>query len=256
MQVNTSAALITALLSAVIGFGIAFFIERKINSQANTKPQRALVYIAMTSVGFGLTAIFNELIGFPLQGLSIRYDKLVSYLFANILVLPIIFLVIAKMIGKKDKSVVVETVNQSTNVASPYLKYFLMMIGGAVITIFGYSVLETNSSSDTYDMFTREDSKNCNSPFKAKPFTFTFTYKKDSNEIFKTVDWNEDGISKKSFMKLENCSILDSKNWTCGGKIETTFINSKYTLIDGIFFYEGLKLFNDLPSCPPKIVKR
>jgi hypothetical protein len=256
MQINTSAALITALLSAVIGFGIAFFIERKINSQAHTKPQRVLVYIAMTSVGFGLTAIFNELIGFPLQGLSIRYDKLVSYLFANIFVLPIILIVVAKMIGKKDKSVVVEKVNQSTNVASPYLKYFLMMIGGAVITIFGYSVLETNSSSDTYDMFTREDSKNCNSPFKAKPIIFTFSYKKDSNEIFKTVDWNEDGISKKSFMKLENCSILDSKNWTCGGKIETSFINAKYTFIEGVFSYEGLKLFNDPPSCPPKIVKR
>jgi hypothetical protein len=256
MQINTSAALITALLSAVIGFGIAFFIERKINSQAHTKPQRVLVYIAMTSVGFGLTAIFNELIGFPLQGLSIRYDKLVRSLFANILVLPVILLVVAKMIGKKDKSVVVETVNQSTNVASPYLKYFLIMIGGAVLAIFGYSTLETNSSSDTYDIYKREDRKNCNSPFKAKPITFKFSYKKDTNEIFRTAEWEADGISKKHIMKLEDCSILDSKNWTCGGKIETSFINAKYTFIEGVFSFEDLKFINDLPSCPPKIVKR
>ena len=79
MQFNITTALITALVSAVIGFGLAFYIQRILNRRMQKKSQRFLVYIAMISFGIGLTAFLNELIGFPLQGLQIRNDKLVGY---------------------------------------------------------------------------------------------------------------------------------------------------------------------------------
>ncbi len=116
MQLNTTTALVTALLSAVIGFGLAFFIERKLSGGMQNKSQKILTSIAMISFGYGLMATLNELIGFPLQGLQIRYDKLVGFVFANILFLPIVLLVIAKLIGLNNKDAELET--QSTPVVS------------------------------------------------------------------------------------------------------------------------------------------
>jgi hypothetical protein len=104
MQLNITAALITALISAVLGFGLAFYIQRILNSRMQKKSQRLLVYIAMISFGIGLTAFLNELIGFPLQGLQIRHEKLVGYVIFNMLLIPIILLVLAKLIGLKVKA--------------------------------------------------------------------------------------------------------------------------------------------------------
>jgi hypothetical protein len=104
MQLNTTTALATALISAVIGFGLAFYIERKLSGGLQNKSQKILTSIAMISFGYGLMATLNEVIGFPLQGLQIRYDKLVGYVIFNILLIPIIFLVMAKLMGLKVKA--------------------------------------------------------------------------------------------------------------------------------------------------------
>ena len=114
MQFNITTALITALVSAVIGFGLAFYIQRILNRRMQKKSQRFLVYIAMISFGIGLTAFLNELIGFPLQGLQIRNDKLVGYVIFNILLIPIILLAIAKLIGLKVKAGDVDLKNQNS----------------------------------------------------------------------------------------------------------------------------------------------
>jgi hypothetical protein len=89
-ELNPIAALSTALLSSVVGFGLAFYIAVKINKGMLSKAQKALVFVAMTSFGVGLTGILNEIIGLPLQGLSIRGEKVYQYVLANIFTVPML----------------------------------------------------------------------------------------------------------------------------------------------------------------------
>lgn len=191
MQLNTTIALTTALISAVIGFGLAFYIERKLSSRMQKKSQKILTYIAMTSFGYGLMATLNEVIGFPLQGLPIRYDKLAVYIFANMLFLPIVLLAIAKLIGMNNQTVNVDLSVQSNPVASNFLKYLLMLAGALSAAYFVYVALDggTSPSAATYDFYMKEDYKNCNSAFKEKPsFSLKFLFKKETNEIFMTAE--------------------------------------------------------------------
>ena len=246
MQLDTTAALGSVAISAGIGFGLAFYIERKINSRMQRKSQKILVSIAMTSFGYGLTAFLNEVIGFPLQGLHIRYDKLAVYLGANILILPIVLLVIANSMGLKNKAVDVALNVQSNPVAVNSFKYVLMLAGVVSIAYFGYAAFEGSSSGATYDVYTRVDYKNCSSPFKEKPFlSMKFSFKKDTNEIFATYELDENGVKRQKIQKLKDCSVLDAKNWTCGSD---SFFDGTYS-----YSYTGPVY---LEGCAPKVVKR
>ena len=101
-QLDTTSALITAAASAGIGFWIAFLLLSKLNKRFERKSQRVLSMIGMVSFGVGLSGMLNELIGFPLQGLNIRWEKIVTFVIANMLVLPAIFVGIAFALSKKE----------------------------------------------------------------------------------------------------------------------------------------------------------
>lgn len=256
MQLNTTAALVTALISAVVGFGLAFYIERRISSAMFLKSQKILVSIAMTSFGFGLMATLNELVGFPLQGLQIRTDKLVLYAIANMLFLPIIFISIAKFIGARKKSFEIPTNTQNSEVKIDYFKYLLMFVGAVLVVYFGYAAFGASSSGSTYDVYGKIDSKNCNSPFADKPYvSLKFSFKKETNEVFITAVRLDEDEKTQRINKLENCSVLDGKNWTCGGEWTGSYKSPKYMFIDGELSYdEG---FNTITAnCPRKFVKR
>jgi hypothetical protein len=258
MQFNTTAALTTALISAVIGFGLAFFIERKLNSLMQKKSQKILTYIAMTSFGYGLMATLNELIGFPLQGLHIRYDKLAGYVFANMLFFPIVLLVIAKLISLKNQSVNADLSVNSNPVAANFFKYFLMLAGALSVAYFGYVAIDagTSPSAATYDFYFKEDSKNCNSPFEEKAgMSLKFLFKKETNEIFMTSEINNNGTKKQQIQKLDSCSVLDSENWKCGGEWTGNYQSPTYMFINGDFAYD--KGFNRVDAnCDLRFVKR
>ena len=257
MQINTSGALLTAVISAVIGFGIAFFIERKLSNLMQKKSQKILTTVAMTSFGYGLTATLNEVIGFPLQGLHIRYDKLAVYVAANMLMLPIVLLVIAKLIGLSNKATNVDLGVPSNPDTGSFLKYFLMLAGALAFAYFGYVALEGSASDTKYDFYSRVDYKNCNSPFAETPVTLKFNYKKETNEIFVTAEFIEDGIKKQQIHALDKCSILDAKNWTCGGEWTGRYRGIKYSLVNGELTYDfGTSVLKDDGNCPVKIVKR
>lgn len=258
MQLNTTAAFTTALISALIGFGIAFYLERMLSSRMQKKSQKILTSIAMISFGYGLMATLNEVIGFPLQGLHIRYDKLVGYVVANILFLPIVLLVIAKLIGLKNKPAVVDLEVKSNPVGGSFIKYFLMLAGALSVAYFGYVAVEGSASpaGATYDFYTKVDYKNCNSSFETKPsFSLKFLFKKETNEIFMTAEFDDNGAKKQQIQKLDNCSVLDSKNWTCGGEWTGSFQSPKYMFIDGVFAYD--KGFSTIgANCDVRFVKR
>lgn len=256
MQLNTTGAFATALISAVIGFGLAFLIERKLKSQMQSKSQKILLFIAMTSFGYGTMASLNELIGFPFLGLQIRYDKLIGHVLANVLFLPIILLSIAKFIGLKNKAVGVGLVTPPSEVSGSTFKYILLIVATISISYFGYAAIKGDDLDATYDFYTKVDYKDCNSPFKSKPnFSLKFAFKKDTNEIFMTFELDEDGVKKRELLKLDNCSILDSKNWTCGGDITGGYQSPRYKFIDGVFGYDrGISTFG--ANCELKFIKR
>ena len=102
MEINTSGAFATAAISSLLGFGLAFFWFDKIKIKTSTKSQRVLLSIASISIGYGLTFTLNEFIGFPLQGLSIRYDKIIGYLIVNVLLLPTIFGILIWLLEPKQ----------------------------------------------------------------------------------------------------------------------------------------------------------
>jgi len=255
MQFNTTTALVTAIISAVIGFGLAFLIERKISSQMHKKSQRVLTSMGMASFGFGLTAFLNEVVGFPLQGLHVRYDKLIGYLLVNIFLLPIILIAIAKLIGLKNKEIATEKIIHTNGTLSNPFKYILIFVGLFFVAYVGYKSLDGSSSNATYDFYSHADSKNCNSPFEDKPmFSSKFLFKKETNEVFMTIEYDENGTIKKQISKLENCSILDSKNWSCGGEVTGSYLSPKYMFVDGEFsFANGFSTYS--ANCSYKIVK-
>jgi hypothetical protein len=91
MQINTTGAFAAALLSAIIGFGISYLIQKRIQDKIAKKSQNILLWIASLLLGFGLMSFISEIISLPLQGLNIRYDKLMAALLVNVIFLPLFF---------------------------------------------------------------------------------------------------------------------------------------------------------------------
>lgn len=125
MQINSAEAFVTVLISAVIGFGLAFYIERKINSDIKKRSAQILVSVGMISFGYGLSFSLNEMIAFPLVGLAVRVDKIIILVLGNMIILPLIFIGIAKFLDflNKSESLIhagksTEIINAKSNLAS------------------------------------------------------------------------------------------------------------------------------------------
>lgn len=116
-----------------------------------------------------------------------------------------------------------------------------------------HAPLKRNSSDVTYDVYTKVDYKNCDSPFKENPLSLKFKYKKETNEIFMASEFINNGTKNQQLISLTNCSIFDENNWSCGGNWTYGFRNITYSLVNGELSYEGGSLS---PNCPVKIVKR
>ena len=258
MQLDTTSALLTALISSVIGFGFAFYLERKIRSRVQTKLQRILVYVAMVSLGFGLTAVLNELFGFPLQGLRIRYERVISYFVANILFVPALLLVIVWAIKPKSLS---QQINEKPQSLVVRKNLFFVFLSGALaalaILYIGFRAANAPMSDTTYDFYFASNPNDCNSSFDSKPnMSVRFLYKKESNEVFMLYESAGVGDKKQGIEKLDNCSIIDEKNWSCGGDVLVGgYVTGKYTLVNGVFSY-GEGYFGRTKTCPIRIVKR
>jgi len=101
------------------------------------------------------------------------------------------------------------------------------------------------------DFYYPVDSSDCNSPHSDKPITIEFVFDEKKNAIFIK---GEDKDSGRQFLnKLDDCEIIDSQNWYCGGKILTGgYVAGKYQVVSGKFSYlsgGGAGIVN----CQPKI---
>ena len=128
----------------------------------------------------------------------------------------------------------------------------LIFIVCSVAIYFGFFALGLNSTIATYEFYMHDDPNNCNSPLAKTPILFKFSYKKETNEMFRTVIYE----GKQDIVKLENCSILDDKNWRCGGEFVAPFTTEIYSVVDGVISYQHMKTNGIGPICPPKIIKR
>ena len=252
-ELNTTAALSTALLSSAVGFGLAFYIAAKINKGMLSKSQKVWVYVAMTSFGVGLTGVLNEFIGFPLQGLSIRGDKVVQYIFGNILILPPIFLGIAYLLRSRSKKISVSsevpTEEQSVKrlqtpvTATPTSKKKSIGIAIGTLAAIGIvvKILEVNTppvfEARPFEKETNSEGNQICKNRLEKDYAYLVSFKIKPNAKEVLLIWKDEDNNKRN-MLLENCRIFDQKNWKCGGEGKPygnrlISVDSTYELVDG-----------------------
>ena len=119
MGFESVALLIT---SAVVGFGIAFFIERKITKTLQTKAQKVWLSIAGTVIGLGLMGLLNEFIVIPYSGLTTNFQNVFKYTFFNIFVFPVLIGLVIWWLKVKSTSVSTDVVTTSPTVDPSLLK--------------------------------------------------------------------------------------------------------------------------------------
>ena len=115
-----SFALLIAL--GIVGFGIVFFIERKITKSLQTKAQKVWLSIAATLSGLGLMGLLNELIVIPYSGLTTNFQNVFKYTFFNILVFPVLIGLVIWWLKVKATSVSTDEVTTSPKVEASLLK--------------------------------------------------------------------------------------------------------------------------------------
>lgn len=144
-------------------------------------------------------------------------------------------------------------------------RYWFIGFGILVVAFVGYNLYKeyapqdssflSFSSKKVYDFYPRTVWDNCNSPYEEKPImTMEFMYNNQSKEIIAKIDYEEKGVKKQDFTKLEPCSAFDEKNWSCGGNLMANGRDyfSKYVMSDGKFTYEE----SSYAKCAAKIVAR
>jgi hypothetical protein len=126
----------------------------------------------------------------------------------------------------------------------------------SIISLVLFVVYKNTVEPKKYEFYTREDENNCNSPYKEKPYlTAIFIYKKETSEIFMTIESEIDGRITRDIDVLEKCSVVDARNWRCGGVVAGTYITPKYTFINGEFSYADSYSLG-VNSCPVKVVQK
>jgi hypothetical protein len=110
------------IASAVVGFGIAFFIERKVTKTLQTKAQKVWLSIAGTLIGLGLMGLLNEFIVIPYSGLTTNFQNVFKYTFFNILVFPVLIGLVIWWLKVKATSVSTDVVTTPLKIDSSLLK--------------------------------------------------------------------------------------------------------------------------------------
>lgn len=135
----------------------------------------------------------------------------------------------------------------------------LLILGAASLGVFkeffvqGGDIISFNRKK-AYDFYVHTNWDDCNSAYKDKPImTMEFMFNEQSKEIIAKIDYDDDGVKKQDFTRLEPCSVVDGKNWSCGGNILANgSIAAKYILADGEFSYRE----SSYAKCPAKIIAR
>jgi hypothetical protein len=219
MEINTTTAFASAAISAIFGFGLAFPLGKIIFKNQASKTLRAISSIASISLGYGLMGVANELIGFPLQGLSTRIDKIVNYTIVNIAIIPIVCWIIYLIAKRNNEKSTAQTFNVSdANVVTP--KSFKTILFVSVLSIAGWILLSTMTKPG----IPNEKNNNPTNTNTTSKGTSTPQTKSETDKICRFV-WNE---NSGTFTALtDDIKDMDSYTNTVIPKTaRTEYINS------------------------------
>jgi hypothetical protein len=124
MELNAGSAFGAAALAVVFGFGAAFWIGSRAFKIRESMGQRTCAWIFTISLAIGLTGLINEYVGMPMQGLRTDYSKVVSYVFINSVLIPLIawityiFLSPKERGGQSEKSPTMSSTPVAANIST------------------------------------------------------------------------------------------------------------------------------------------
>jgi len=241
MELNTSGAFFTAAISAIIGFGLAFFIQDSVKKLLRTKVQNVLLLIASISIGFGLMGVLNELIGFPLQGLKIRVDKVIGYSIINVLILPGVLALIIWLIQPKNDKTINDRNLESHNSPNPtsitdvkenFSTKKILLIGVLAI-IFALSTQFSNfidlPSKDK--IFKVSKFQSCDAVGSCKDLNLITKFKVEEKDV---IIFADDDKGKEGFFSIVN----DSTKCTIIKEMNFAFSCLEFTQFDGNDFWK------------------
>jgi len=223
MELNTSGAFFTAAISAIIGFGLAFFIQDSVKKLLHTKVQNVLLLIASISIGFGLMGVLNELIGFPLQGLKIRFDKVIGYSLINVLILPGVLALIIWLIQPKNDKTTIDSNLESqesprpasiSDVKEGFSTKKILLVGVLAIIFALATQFSTLIDLSTKDkMFKVSSCKSCDASNVCSDFTFVTKFKVEEKDVI--IFTNDKGKEELSSLATgrSKCTIVKEMNF-------------------------------------------
>ena len=260
--------------TSIVMWLISFFL---LNKSLKIEKQNAFTHIACISIVAAIGGIFKNYIVVGSSSAILIYIGLVPIL-SSLLVL----IVLAN--SKKDAS---DAKNYTP----------IQILGGVVLLVFIFAIFSSNKSesvSSSYEnssSVTKAPSTSTSSinPFSKQTYTVygcsnskatseadcgervarttvEYIVEKNNNAVFAKGVALKDG--SKFIKKLDDCTIIDDKNWTCGGKQKwengEVAVDGVYQMVDGDVTYkngyfsfkkaDGTKGFYS-PTVSAKIVK-
>jgi len=281
LDLNLTNVALPAILGTVVGFASATylfktFIGKKYGTSKAYSKHAKIIYwcglLAFICIGMGLSTIASELAYSVFNGKVIKGDNLAKGLL-QATAFPIIFFIAAFILNKvindevsqpklpqiqKESSIKLtdgESILKNDVTTNTLLKYTVGLVIIAFIAFITYTAVRGNSSEATYDIFENIDKKRCYTSFEKTPISVSFSYKKETDEIFAIYEIAVDDEKKHQLIKLDDCSIINKNNWTCGGNISNEYISEKFTMVNGDLTFEPSGFIYD-NRCFPKMVKR
>lgn len=246
-------ALVPAAISAIVGFGIAHLSVKRIS--VSTKFQKFFSYLIFISLGVGITGFLNEFLISLFVGGNVRVDKLLIFIFSNIIVLPLIFYSVI-FISKKSSNKIVLDADENIGVSESSSASLVSTLGvtnqkvivisaivlvlGLLIGIFGKSLFITDEFK--FSQCTRcTNNSGCSSLDTFKGFKVL----ENSVQIYMLDSEGMDRIFNLPVDDKMKCTIVKSRNnaFECSSYETGEFlVTSAQAVFDGKekFIYNNL----------------
>lgn len=213
---SSASFLFSAAISAVLGFGLAHYLSKKIS--ANSKAKKVLNFLIFISLGVGFTGVLNELFMGAFLGLGTRMDKVTIFVFSNILVLPSLFFGVGMIVDRFNKDSNIESDTSIHKVDSPKWslnpKLFLISISTVIFLFLGVTFGSNFIASDEFKFSscTRcDETKQCSSFAELKGFKVLDNsiqiYMLDENQMDRMFSLPTDEKMKCTITKNRNNSF-------------------------------------------------
>jgi hypothetical protein len=106
--------LISVLICSVLGFGTAFYFERKLSKFIDSTFQKIFFWIATASLGYGLTSALNFISALQLLDIPINYSKLTNDIVVNIFLIPALSYLAIKVLKFSNRKTSNSTIKKNS----------------------------------------------------------------------------------------------------------------------------------------------